>query len=130
MQFAVDFFRGNRQCMNTHADGVGNGVGNRCRNRIEADLAEDPEDKKRMLYVLAQVYDRELKDVGKAIEAIVGKRDVAPAEMEKVAGLLFGSNEGAGQVPARQVPRGQPILQTRQRADSATPRVGSVHPGW
>lgn len=40
-------------------------------------------------------------DVGKAIEAIVGKRDVAPAEMEKVAGLLFGSNEGAGQVPAR-----------------------------
>jgi hypothetical protein len=44
-------------------------------------------------------------DVGKAIEAIVGKRDVAPAEMEKVAGLLFGSNEGAGQVPARMAQR-------------------------
>src|SRR5262249_5817391 len=34
----------------------------------KADLAEDPGDKKRMLYVLAQVYDRELGDVGKSIE--------------------------------------------------------------
>lgn len=44
-------------------------------------------------------------DVGKAIERIVGKRDVEPAEMEKVAGLLFGTNDGAGQVPARMARR-------------------------
>lgn len=44
-------------------------------------------------------------DVGKAIEKIVGKRDVEPAEMEKVSGLMFGSNDGAGQVPARMARR-------------------------
>ena len=41
----------------------------------KADLAEDPEDKKAMLYVLAQVYDRELGDVAKAIETYQGILD-------------------------------------------------------
>ena len=40
-------------------------------------------------------------DVGKAIEKIVGKRDVAPAELETIAPLLFGSTEAGGQVQGR-----------------------------
>lgn len=41
-------------------------------------------------------------DVGKAIEKIVGKRDVAPAEIETVAPMLFGSaNEPGGATPMR-----------------------------
>jgi hypothetical protein len=41
-------------------------------------------------------------DVGKAIEKIVGKRDVAPAEIETVAPMLFGSaTEPGGALPVR-----------------------------
>lgn len=41
-------------------------------------------------------------DVGKAIEKIVGKRDVAPAELETIAPLLFGNaTEAGGQVQGR-----------------------------
>lgn len=40
-------------------------------------------------------------DVGKAIEKIVGKRDVAPAELETIAPLLFGSTQAGGQVQGR-----------------------------
>lgn len=41
-------------------------------------------------------------DVGKAIEKIVGKRDVAPAEVESVAPMLYGSaNEPGGQLQTR-----------------------------
>lgn len=40
-------------------------------------------------------------DVGKAIEKIVGKRDVAPAELETIAPLLFGSSQAGGQVQGR-----------------------------
>lgn len=40
-------------------------------------------------------------DVGKAIEKIVGKRDVAPAELETIAPLLFGSSQAGGQVQSR-----------------------------
>ena len=36
----MDFFRGNRQCVDAHADGVGNGIGDGCRNRIKADFTE------------------------------------------------------------------------------------------
>lgn len=40
-------------------------------------------------------------DVGKAMEKIVGKRDVAPAELETIAPLLFGSTQAGGQVQGR-----------------------------
>ncbi|HUJ57084.1 MAG TPA: hypothetical protein VLX92_01265, partial [Kofleriaceae bacterium] len=61
----------------------------------KADLAEDPEDKKRMLYVLAQVYDRELGDVGKAIETYQGILDLDADELPAIQSLdrLYGQAE-------------------------------------
>src|SRR5207244_7130653 len=47
----------------------------------KADLAEDPADKKQMLYVLGQVYDRELGDVGKAIETYQAILDLDADEL-------------------------------------------------
>lgn len=44
-------------------------------------------------------------DVGKAIEKIVGKRGVAPAEMETVAPLLFGNTAEAGGATQTRVAR-------------------------
>ncbi|HWU88034.1 MAG TPA: hypothetical protein VN253_12195, partial [Kofleriaceae bacterium] len=61
----------------------------------KADLAEDPDDKKRMLYVLAQVYDRELKDVAKAIETYQGILDLDADEVPAIQSLdrLYGQAE-------------------------------------
>ncbi|HEX4416333.1 MAG TPA: tetratricopeptide repeat protein [Kofleriaceae bacterium] len=61
----------------------------------KADLAEDPNDKKRMLYVLAQVYDRELGDVAKAIETYQGILDLDADELPAIQSLdrLFGQAE-------------------------------------
>ena len=59
----------------------------------KADLAEDPDDKKRMLYVLAQVYDRELGDVAKAIETYQGILDLDADELPAIQSLdrLYGA---------------------------------------
>jgi tetratricopeptide (TPR) repeat protein len=61
----------------------------------KADLAEDPDDKKRMLYVLAQVHDRELGDVGKAIETYQGILDLDADELPAIQSLdrLYGQAE-------------------------------------
>jgi golgin subfamily B member 1 len=61
----------------------------------KADLAEDPGDKKRMLYVLAQVYDRELGDVAKAIETYQGILDLDAEELPAIQSLdrLYGQAE-------------------------------------
>ncbi|HMG53842.1 MAG TPA: tetratricopeptide repeat protein, partial [Kofleriaceae bacterium] len=61
----------------------------------KADLAEDPGDKKRMLYVLAQVYDRELGDVAKAIETYQGILDLDADELPAIQSLdrLYGQAE-------------------------------------
>ncbi len=61
----------------------------------KADLAEDPDDKKRMLYVLAQVHDRELGDVGKAIEVYQGILDLDADELPAIQSLdrLYGQAE-------------------------------------
>ena len=61
----------------------------------KADLAEDPDDKKRMLYVLAQVYDRELGDVAKGIETYQGILDLDADELPAIQSLdrLYGQAE-------------------------------------
>jgi tetratricopeptide (TPR) repeat protein len=61
----------------------------------KADLAEDPADKKRQLYVLAQVYDRELGDVAKAIETYQGILDLDADELPAIQSLdrLYGQAE-------------------------------------
>jgi tetratricopeptide (TPR) repeat protein len=61
----------------------------------KADLAEDPADKKQMLYVLGQVHDRELGDVGKAIETYQAILDLDPDELPAIQALdrLFGQDE-------------------------------------
>ena len=61
----------------------------------KADLAEQPDDKKRMLYVLAQVYDRELGDIAKAIETYQGILDLDADELPAIQSLdrLYGQAE-------------------------------------
>lgn len=61
----------------------------------KADLAEDPDDKKRMLYVLGQVYDRELGDAGRAIDTYQAILDVEPDEVPAIQALdrLYGQAE-------------------------------------
>jgi len=61
----------------------------------KADLADDPNDKKSMLYVLAQVYDRELGDVGKAIETYTAILDIDADELPAIQSLdrLYGQAE-------------------------------------
>ncbi len=61
----------------------------------KADLAEDPQDKKQMLYVLGQVYDRELSDVGKAVETYQAILDIDPDELPAIQSLdrLLGQAE-------------------------------------
>ncbi len=53
----------------------------------KAELAKDPQDKKQMLYVLGQVYDRELGDVSKAIETYQGILDIDPEDVTAVQAL-------------------------------------------
>src|SRR5207247_561029 len=54
-----------------------------------------PDDKKRMLYVLAQVYDRELGDVAKAIETYQTILDIDADELPAIQSLdrLLGQAE-------------------------------------
>ncbi|MBK9030356.1 MAG: hypothetical protein IPL61_03295 [Myxococcales bacterium] len=61
----------------------------------KADLAEDPSDKTKMLYVLGQVYDRELADVAKAIETYQAILDIDPDETPAIQALdrLYGQAE-------------------------------------
>jgi tetratricopeptide (TPR) repeat protein len=53
----------------------------------KADLATDPADKQDMLYVLAGVYDRELGDVGKAIETNQAILDIDPDQLPAIQSL-------------------------------------------
>lgn len=61
----------------------------------KADLAEDPQEKARMLHVLGQVYDQELKDVGKAIETYQAILDIDADEEDAIVALdrLYGAGE-------------------------------------
>lgn len=61
----------------------------------KAELAEEPEDKKQMLHVLGQVYDRELGDVAKAIETYQAILDIDPDELPAIQQLdrLFSAAE-------------------------------------
>jgi len=61
----------------------------------KAELAEDPDDKKQMLYVLGQVHDRELRDVGKAIETYQAILDIDQDELLAIQALdrLYGQAE-------------------------------------
>jgi golgin subfamily B member 1 len=61
----------------------------------KADLADDPADKKGMLYVLAQVHDRELKDIAKAIETYQAILDLDAEELPAIQSLdrLYGQAE-------------------------------------
>ncbi|MBK9070666.1 MAG: tetratricopeptide repeat protein [Myxococcales bacterium] len=60
-----------------------------------ADLAADPEEKKRTLYVLGQVYDRELGNTAKAIETYQQILDVDATEVPAIQALdrLLGQAE-------------------------------------
>lgn len=61
----------------------------------KAELAEDPDEKKQVLYVLAQVHDREIGDVGKAIETYQNILDLDPNELPAIQSLdrLYGQAE-------------------------------------
>ena len=61
----------------------------------KAELADDPSEKTRMLYVLGQVYDRELSDVGKAIETYQAILDLDADETPAIQALdrLYGQAE-------------------------------------
>lgn len=58
----------------------------------KAELAADPGDKKQMLFVLGQVYDRELGDVARAIETYQAILDLDPEELQAIQALdrLYG----------------------------------------
>jgi tetratricopeptide (TPR) repeat protein len=58
----------------------------------KAELAATPEDKKQMLFVLGQVYDRELSDVTRAIETYQAILDLDPEEGNAIQALdrLYG----------------------------------------
>ena len=53
----------------------------------KADLAQDPGDKKRMLFVLGQVYDRELQDAERAIETYTAILDLDPEDYDAAQAL-------------------------------------------
>ena len=53
----------------------------------KAELASDPEDKKAMLFVLGQVYDRELKDSTRAIETYQTILDLDPEDVTSIQAL-------------------------------------------
>jgi tetratricopeptide (TPR) repeat protein len=61
----------------------------------KAEMASDPDSKKQMLYVLGQVHDRELGDIGKAIETYQGVLDLDPDELPAIQALdrLYGQAE-------------------------------------
>ncbi|MCE9573275.1 MAG: tetratricopeptide repeat protein [Deltaproteobacteria bacterium] len=61
----------------------------------KAELADDPAEKKQMLYVLGQVYDRELGDVTKSIETYQAILDLDADELPAIQALdrLYGQAE-------------------------------------
>ena len=61
----------------------------------KADLATDPQEKKQLLFVLGQVYDRELGNPEKAIETYSAILDIDPDDCEAVQALdrLYGQTE-------------------------------------
>ena len=61
----------------------------------KTELAEDPEERVQVLRVLGQVYDRELKDVDRAIDTYQGILDIDPNDVDAIQALdrLFGQAE-------------------------------------
>ncbi|MDX2023641.1 MAG: tetratricopeptide repeat protein [Deltaproteobacteria bacterium] len=61
----------------------------------KAELAQDPAERKRSLYVLGQVYDRELADPARAIETYSSVLDIDPNDMEALQALdrLYAQTE-------------------------------------
>lgn len=53
----------------------------------KADLAENDEDRKQMLYVLGQVYDAELQDVDRAIDTYQGILEIDPDDYQAIQAL-------------------------------------------
>ena len=53
----------------------------------QAELATDPAQKKQRLFVLGQVYDRELQDPARAIETYTSILDLDPDDVEAVQAL-------------------------------------------
>lgn len=62
---------------------------------VRVENAEDPDDKKRMFYVLGQVYDRELGDTAKAIDTYQAILDIDDNEIPAIQALdrLYGQAE-------------------------------------
>ncbi len=62
---------------------------------VRVENAEGPEDKKRMFYVLGQVYDRELGDTAKAIDTYQAILDIDDMEIPAIQALdrLYGDAE-------------------------------------
>ena len=61
----------------------------------KTELAEDPAERKRLLYVLGQVYERELGDVDRAIDTYQQVLDLDPQDYEAIVALdrLYGKAE-------------------------------------
>ena len=61
----------------------------------KADLAQDPDEKRQRLFVLGQVYDRELDDTSRAIETYQGVLDIDPDDLAAIQALdrLYGRAE-------------------------------------
>jgi tetratricopeptide (TPR) repeat protein len=61
----------------------------------KTELAEDPEERRKVLYVLGQVYDTELKDVDRAIDTYQAILDIDPADYQAISALdrLYGQAE-------------------------------------
>ena len=61
----------------------------------KAELAEDDEDRKKILYILGQVYDTELKDVDKSIETYQNILEIDPEDYQAIQALdrLYGTAE-------------------------------------
>jgi len=93
----------------------------------KADLAEDPADKKRMLYVLAQVYDRELGDVGKSIETYQAILDLDADELPAIQSLEPALWPGADRwyEPARE-PRASGRARRDDRRDGRASSIASA----
>ncbi len=61
----------------------------------KTELAEDPEERRQVLYVLGQVYDAELQDTERAIDTYQAILDIDPGDYQAITALdrLFGQAE-------------------------------------
>ncbi len=59
----------------------------------QSELATDPDDRRQALYVLGQVYDRELADTARAIDTYQAVLDIDPSDSQAIAALdrLYGT---------------------------------------